>query len=263
MTRWILLILLFVNTDLLAKVQSSEEWTHVFEKMADRNKSILASINYYSGDFDYDGKEDLLALYTLELLGGNHYSQHAALIKENSDSGYTIHRIELGNKTTQSVSYSYFSNGIFYFDTNYVKENDSFCCPTGIGVAFMVFFSGKLVLYDSKNNAEIALLRDIRTKLDNAEAKLWSEKSSFEQALCMLGQFIPYNSAFMHTQFSNIINQHFNGHKSNDYIRFYFMFLSYSEKINFLYKWIDAVDLIPNLLGQEGCDLELMKILSK
>ncbi|MGO2343054.1 hypothetical protein [Vibrio litoralis] len=263
MARWILLILLFFNTDLLAKVQPPEKLTRLFEQLADRENSLLTSIHFHSGDFDYDGQEDVLALYTLELLGGNHYSQHAALIKGSLDTGLTLYRIEVGSKVTQAVGYTHFSNGIFYFDTNYIQEDDPFCCPSGIGNAYMVFVSNNLVLFESKNEASMALQQETMKKIEIAKANLSREQSMFEQVFCKLGQFIPYNATYSRAKFNSIITQSLNITESNDYLRFYFQSSNYSERMRLLSKWTNAVELTPNLLGLKGCDPSLMDILNQ
>ncbi|WP_447041237.1 hypothetical protein [Vibrio parahaemolyticus] len=164
--RWLVILILLSTSNVCAKTLS-DQLRPLFDELAAKNDSTLSSISFHTGDYNYDAIEDVLALYSLDSLGGNAYSQHAALMLGKVDRGYQVHLTELGDKTTRTTSYKYFKDGVFYFDTYYVKEDDPFCCPSGVGVLFMTFVPNEsLTLHETENEANMKLFLYIRSKIN-------------------------------------------------------------------------------------------------
>ncbi|TKF96443.1 hypothetical protein [Vibrio sp. F13] len=258
--RW-LLLLIFLSTSNVFAEPLFERLRPLFEELAADNDSSLGSISYYTSDYNYDDIEDVLVLYTLENHSGNSYSQHAALMLGKIDRGYEVHLAEVGDKTTRTANYKYFKDGIFYFDTQNIKEDDPFCCPSGVGVMFMSFVPNELTLHETESSATMKLLRYVRRKIDLEKNNLLNDPPLFSQGLCQVGKFIPYNALFSQIQFEKVLRASYTFDPKPTHLRVYFASASYPEKIKIVNDMVDAIKQTTNLLGGRGCDARLIDVL--
>ncbi|EJI1373736.1 hypothetical protein RII68_000897 [Vibrio parahaemolyticus] len=262
MMRWPLILIFLSATNAFTKTLP-ESLVPIFEDVASKENSSLASISFHTGDYNYDDIEDVLALYTLETIGGNAYSQHIALMVGEVTGGYRVYFTEVGDKTTLTVTYKYFKDGIFHFDTNYIKDDDPFCCPSGVGVLFMTFVPNELALHDTDHAARMTQLRYLHSRIEIEKNTLLTNKTSYSRMMCQVAKFIPYNALFTQFKFQSNVNFPFNIPPTPANLYGYFASSNYPEQLKFVDDVIDAVEQTPNLIGGRGCSAHLIDVLNK
>jgi hypothetical protein len=97
------------------------------------------------GDVNNDGKEDLVALYTLESFGGgNNYVQYLAVFLGNGKTFRYANHQSIGGKNNRSIELISIRKQTINFETLKYLPKDASCCPSKKGKARFVLKNGRL-----------------------------------------------------------------------------------------------------------------------
>lgn len=108
------------------------------------------------GDLNGDGKEDVVALYTLEgFRGTNLYLQYIAIfIRDSGNLRRVTHQI-VGGKNRRAVELKSVVNGEINLDTQEYLPKDASCCPSKKGNIRFSIIRGKLKEIETEDSAKI------------------------------------------------------------------------------------------------------------
>jgi len=106
------------------------------------------------GDLNGDGKEDVVALYTLESFKGtNLYLQYLAIFIKDSGNLRRVNHQIVGGKNRRVAELKSVINGEIHLDTQEYLPKDASCCPSKKGNTRFSLIRGKLKEIETDDSA--------------------------------------------------------------------------------------------------------------
>lgn len=205
----------------------------IIKDLANSVQANEAGISYLEGDFDLNGKNDLVLLVIMEGIGssGYDYGQYLILISNYQDKKFSTMHMFVGGKDNRTLSFNSFKEGVLTFDSKFVQESDPLCCPSGRGQAYFTIHDEILIDHTSLLDALVSRRLIFWNSIRNQENRDEQDQSVTEKLYCIINSMLPFNTSMTYRFILKGIQKQWPNVTSTELMRFWFHSLSLDEQI--------------------------------